>query len=149
MKNECIILRDISPYTEDVKLCAWRLGPELCEQKFRSPMPRRLPVTSSGYSCRTKRKPASTEPCRRAGSVPARSVRKPRSRVRTCETLTTESRGTPEENRYQESLSRERIWARCNAESTFAGRREYTSFRRSVTVFVWLPVKELRQCSGI
>src|ERR1035437_3489179 len=34
---------------------------------------------------------------------------------------------------YQKSFSRDFSWARCNAESTFAGRREYTSFRRSVT----------------
>jgi hypothetical protein len=27
---------------------------------------------------------------------------------------------------YQESVSRDFSWARCNAESTFAGRREYT-----------------------
>jgi hypothetical protein len=33
---------------------------------------------------------------------------------------------------YQESLLRELSWARCNRESTFAGCREYTSFRRSV-----------------
>jgi len=36
---------------------------------------------------------------------------------------------------YQESFSMDFNWARCNAESTFAGRREYTSFRRSVTAF--------------
>ena len=36
-------------------------------------------------------------------------------------------------HRYQESFSRDLSWARCNARSTVAGRREYTSFRRSVT----------------
>ena len=35
---------------------------------------------------------------------------------------------------YQETFSRDLSWARCHAESTFAGRREYTAFRRSVTV---------------
>ena len=34
---------------------------------------------------------------------------------------------------YQEPLSSDLSWARCNAEATFAGRREYTSFRRSMT----------------
>ena len=37
---------------------------------------------------------------------------------------------------YQKSFSRDFSWARCNAESTFAGRREYTAFRRSVTAFL-------------
>ena len=36
---------------------------------------------------------------------------------------------------YQESGSSDFSWARCNAGSTFAGRREYTSFSRSVTAF--------------
>ena len=35
----------------------------------------------------------------------------------------------------QRFFSRGFSWARCNAESTFAGRREYTSFRRSVIAF--------------
>src|ERR1035438_9199194 len=37
---------------------------------------------------------------------------------------------------YQESFSREANWARCNTGSTLAGRRVYTSFRRSVTASV-------------
>src|SRR5262249_29424525 len=35
-------------------------------------------------------------------------------------------------HRYQPSFSRDFIWARCNPESSLAGEREYTSFRRSV-----------------
>ena len=44
-------------------------------------------------------------------------------------------------HRYQESFSRDLSWARCNAPSTVAGRREYTSFRRWVTA---LPCRGFR-----
>ena len=71
------------------------------------------------YSCRTRRRPLSTDPRKHGGTVPACSVRRPRSSVGSCETFTTESRGRPVErggNRtlpgtsassgYQESFSR-------------------------------------------
>ena len=59
---------------------------------------------ASGYSCRTRRKPASTGACRRGGSAPACRVRYSRSRARTWETLTTESRGSPGERAGSRTL---------------------------------------------
>ncbi len=62
-------------------------------------MTRLMPGQSAvlAYSCSTVRNPSSTARCRRDGSVPACSVRNPRSRVKSCETFTTESRLRPAE----------------------------------------------------
>jgi hypothetical protein len=42
---------------------------------------------------------------------------------------------------YQVSLSRDFSWARCNPESTFAGCRAYTSFKRSVIALLCCRVR--------
>jgi hypothetical protein len=47
------------------------------------------------YNSNTRRRPTSTFCCNRAGRAPMHSVKKERSRVRSCETFTTESRGRP------------------------------------------------------